>query len=407
MNAASGRATYRYRALDAQGGELTGALEADNEKDAFDKLAAKDLSPFEITPMRARRRGLLVRAALTRADLSRYLRQLATLLSANVTALDALTTLSRGRSNPLIAARNQKILFELRGGKRLSAALETHLGELPGYVFRLAELGEATGSIAKALTDAADRMAYEDQVNADIRAAMTYPMFLLSIGGGIVALMFLFVVPRFATLMGDDLSKAPWISQVVINTGLGFRANWPLVLMGVAAGAGALVFASRKPQWREAADGALRSLPLVGAFLHTADLASWCRTVAIAVINKAQLVDALRLAEDGARSARFRRQLTRARALVRAGRSLDEALLEADPDFDPMVLDLIRTGRSAGALGEMLAFSAGLFEKDAREKTKQLTTLAEPVAIVAIAVIVAVIVISIVLAMTSLYELEL
>ncbi|MDZ7628384.1 MAG: type II secretion system F family protein [Parvularculaceae bacterium] len=397
---------FRYRAFDGSGATVSGAIEAADRADAFAKLTEKDLSPFALDGV-APRRGLRdMRRTLRSKDLARYLRQLATLLSANVTAFEAFTTLGRGRAEPLIAKRNQKILSELRSGKRLSAAMAQHLPELPPYVFRLAELGEATGSLGKALSDAADRMDYGEQVRSDIRTALTYPAFLLVIGSVIVAMMFMFVVPRFATLMGDDLSRAPLISRIVIETGLGFQKSWPLVLAALAGLVLAIGTALRRPDLRAVIDRTLHTAPLIGPFLKVSDLAGWCRTVGIAVANKAQLVDALRLAETGVRSFVFRGQLERARTLVRGGRALEEALLEADPDFDPMVLDLIRTGRNSGALGDMLLFSAGLFEKEARERTRQLTTLAEPAAVIGVALVVAVVVISIVLAMTSLYDLQ-
>ena len=92
---------------------------------------------------------------------------------------------------------------------------------------------------------------------------------------------------------------------------------------------------------------------------------------------------------------------------MRAGRPLDEALAEACETIDPVVIDLIRTGRGAGALGPMLVFAANLFEKEARERAKRLTALTEPIAILAISLIVGGIVVAIVTAMTSLYQFDL
>ncbi|MEO1425669.1 MAG: type II secretion system F family protein, partial [Pseudomonadota bacterium] len=85
---------------------------------------------------------------------------------------------------------------------------------------------------------------------------------------------------------------------------------------------------------------------------------------------------------------------------------LDEALYEAQQDIEPVLIDLIRTGRNAGALGEMMTFAAEIFEKEARERAKKLTALMEPFAVLMIALIVGTIVISIVMAMTSLYDIN-
>jgi len=100
-------------------------------------------------------------------DMARYVRQMATLLSAGVTLLEALGSLSRSNAHPRLAEASKAIRKDLRAGARLSSAMGTHLPQLPRYVPRLAELGEATGQSAKALTDAADRMEYEDEMPCD------------------------------------------------------------------------------------------------------------------------------------------------------------------------------------------------------------------------------------------------
>ncbi len=400
-------AQFKYKALDRQGNEVAGVIAAGDKKRAFELLSERGLAPFDVAPSGAGS-GLpkLRRRSLTKKDLARYVRQLATLLHANVSVLDALTTLSQSGAHEVLARRAQTVKRDLRAGRDLSDALEKHIPELPEYVFRLAELGEATGALSKSLNDAADRMEYEVAMQAEIRSALTYPTFLAVVGGGIVVLMFVFVVPRFASLLGDNIMQAPWLSRQVIGFGVWMQTNWWLALIGLATVIAAIVAAQRNPKVREAVETQLSRTPLVGAFLRQAEVGSWARTVGVALNNKARLVDALRLGEAGARLAAFRRNLEAVRRDVRAGRPMEDALQEAQRDVDPMIIDLIRTGRSSGTLGDMLTFAADIFEKDARERAKRLTALTEPIAILIIAAIVGLIVVSIVMAMTSLYQFE-
>ena len=88
---------------------------------------------------------------------------------------------------------------------------------------------------------------------------------------------------------------------------------------------------------------------------------------------------------------------------MRSGETLDDALRRYT-DFDPMTLNLIRTGRASASLDEMLVFVAEIQEAEARNAAKRLTSLAEPLAILFIASVVGVIVVSLVMAMTSLYD---
>ena len=401
-------AQFKYKALDRQGNEVAGVVAAGDKKRAFEILNERGLSPFDVS-LSGGGAGLpkLRRRKPTKKDLSRHVRQLATLLKANVSVLDALNTLSQSGAHEVLAKRSQAIKRDLRAGRDLSDALEKHIPELPEYVFRLAELGEATGALSKSLNDAADRMEYEVEMQEEVRSALTYPTFLAIVGGGIVALMFVFVVPRFAALLGDNIDQAPWLSRQVIGFGLWMQTNWWLALIVAGAAVAGGVAGQRNPKFRENVRRQLLRLPLLGAFLRQAEIGAWARTVGVALNNKARLVDALRLGEAGAGPGVFRRNLEAVRRDVRAGRPMEDALSEAQRDVDPMIIDLIRTGRSSGTLGEMLTFAADIFEKDARERAKRLTALTEPIAILVIAAVVGLIVISIVMAMTSLYQFEL
>ena len=124
----------------------------------------------------------------------------------------------------------------------------------------------------------------------------------------------------------------------------------------------------------------------------------------IALDNGADLLSALKLGEFSIQSKRLRARLQDARTEIRAGRNIDDVLQENIPDFDPLTIDLIRTGRASGSLASMFLFVGRTQEEETREMTKRMAGLAEPVAILGIALIVGTIVISIVLAMTSLYD---
>ncbi|MEL7015306.1 MAG: type II secretion system F family protein [Pseudomonadota bacterium] len=399
--------SFLYKALDGQGQQVAGTLDANDEKSAFDLLVQRGLSPFEIKQRQQKGQALSFGTpSVRKRDLARYVRQLSTLLNAGVTLLETVETLSQSSAHPLLAERTRAIKGDLRAGRKLSDALDGHIPELPDYVIKLAELGELTGSLPKALADAADRLDYEETLQSEMRSALSYPVFLASVGGLIVLLMFLFVVPRFATLLGDRIENAPWLSQVVISSGVWLRENWMVAAIGLALIIVGAVLVWRNDGWKAGFRTQLEKMPVVGGFLTQAEIGSWSRTVGVALENKAPLIDALRLGEDGTRSPQFSRNLKLVRRAVRAGRPLDEALYEAQQDIEPVLIDLIRTGRNAGALGEMMTFAAEIFEKEARERAKKLTALMEPFAVLMIALIVGTIVISIVMAMTSLYDIN-
>ena len=397
-------AVFKYKALDRNGVTVRGELEAMSETEAFETLQRRRLEAFEVglKPESTELFGSARR--IKPRDLARYVRQLATLLSAGVTLLDALGSLSRSNAHPKLAQASNAIRKDLRAGARLSAAMGEHLPQLPRYVPRLAELGEATGQSAKALSDAAERMEYEDQMRSEITTALAYPMFLAVVGGVITFLMFLFIVPRFDQMLAGNRENLPMMSKVVIGAGVGLKNNLFSVLLVFAVLIGGSVFIAKSDSLRANLRSWLERLPVVGPVLVQSDLGGWARTMGIALDNGADLLTALQLGEYGLRSARLRAGMRVVRSEIRAGRNIDEVLEENIPDFDPLTIDLVRTGRASGGLSDMLLFVGKTQEAETKELTKRLSTLAEPIAIMLIAGIVGTIVISIVMAMTSLYD---
>lgn len=397
-------ATFKYKALDRNGTAVKGEIEAMSEADVLDSLARRRLEAFDIT-LKPESVSLLPGGRRIRPrDLARYVRQLATLLSAGVSLLEALASLSRSNAHPRLAEASQNIRRDLRAGDRLSVAMARHLPQLPRYVPRLAELGEATGKSAKALTDAAERMEYEDTMRSEIRTSMSYPTFLLVIGSLMVFLLFLFVVPRFDDMIGNNRDSLPFMSRLVMGAGVGLKNNLFTVLLSLGLISAGLIYLIRSDALRRRLRTWAEGLPVIGPVLVQADLGGWARTMGIALDNGADLLSALQLGEFGLRSERLRAGMRVARSEIRAGRNIDEVLAENIPDFDPLTIDLIRTGRSSGGLADMLLFVGKTQEDETRELIKRLTALAEPMAILGIAAIVGTIAISLILAMTSLYD---
>lgn len=392
---------YQYRALDEEGREVRGVQDASSEAELYEQLTTRRLSPYSIQAQASKSRFSFGSRKISKKLVTRYLRQMSTLLSAGVGLLDTIGGLAKSAANPILAERSQAIERVLRSGGRLSEALAENMPELPAYVPRLAELGEQTGRLGKALSDAADRLEYEEAMRREVNTALSYPIFLASVGTIIILGMFLFVVPRFDALLGEDRTNVPAFSAFIINVGVWLRANMVLFVAAVAAIVVTFFYVLRRHG--AALARAVDSLPLVGALRRQSDIGGWARTVGTALANGASLLSALDLGERAVKSQDFATGLKEVRREMRAGKRLDEAMRMA-VRIDPLVLDLIRTGANAGSLDEMLLFIAEMTEQDAKDRAQRLSALAEPAAILVIATVVGSIVLGIVLAMTSVYE---
>ncbi|OAB56158.1 hypothetical protein AY599_28040 [Leptolyngbya valderiana BDU 20041] len=394
--------TFLYRGYNLEGVEVDGRLTAADEVEALRQLEAQKIAAFDLNPDGGAARKYDRKKARPQ-DRFRFMRQLAVLLQAGTPLLDAFESMAEEEPCQDLAEQARKTRQALRSGESLSSAFRAAFPELPGYAPRLIELGEATGRLPKALKDISTQMEHELKSAAEIRNALAYPAFLAVTGVVAIVFIFLFVVPRFAALLGEDRTQIPAMSRWVIETGVFMREN--LLQTGLIIGGAAvvLVLLSRNAAVRRTISEAMHRAPVIGSFLAASDVARWARACGTALDGGAPLVDALTLAEAAVTSIRRRQGLIEARRAIRAGEPIDAAL-KTHAAFDSMTVNLVKTGRASAKLDEMLLFVADLHEEEARNRAKRLTALAEPLAILFIASVVATIVISLVMAMTSVYE---
>ncbi|WP_427791014.1 type II secretion system F family protein [Brevundimonas diminuta] len=394
--------TFQYEAAGRDGRMVKGMIGAADEALAMRRLAADGLTVVRIRPAAApkaegRERGLKAGERVL------VLRQMALMLEAGVSLLEALDTVAQGMQARKGRRQFQAAIAALRRGESFGDALEEHAPGFPDYVYAMARVGEASGRIAEVLKEAAEQMAYEDRLQRDFANAMTYPAFLCFAGVAAIGFIFTQVVPRFGAMIGEDRENVPAMSRWVLETGEFANAN--LGLVGVAASVliAAIFLIVSNQAIRERAYTVAHGLPVVGPVIRSREIASWARLTAFALNNGVPLLSAAALARAAVPIGPFRQGLDLLDSDLRAGLTLD-ASLGAHTGLEAMDLSLLRAGQKSGAIGAMFGFMADNYEARLRDRMKRMTSLLEPMAIAVISIVVGFVALSLVLALSSVYE---
>ena len=376
---------YHYQAMNAEGISLEGMLRANNEREAARALERRGLSVIEVRSGEAGG-GNERRGRLRHGDVILALQELATMLTSGVSIADAVGSQALGAHHPRIVAA-------------FSATLAKCGLPLPEYVVQLARAGEMTGELGKALRDAGAQMEYEQQLRNEMRNALIYPAVLVVAGIAAVAIMFIFVVPKFASLL-EQANDLPLLAWVVLAFGTWTRENfWLLLLLLAAAGAGA-AWALRKPELRARTMDALSRWPVVGPWLVEADTARWAKVLGALLGNKVPLMRGLELAQSGLQLPQRHARMGEVTRAVRGGASLADALEDHDA-LTATGYNLIRVGERSGKLASMLDSLARLYEEAGRNRMKRVLILLEPIAILVIGSMIGTIILGVILAITS------
>ena len=389
---------FHYHATNAEGIALEGMLRADNEREAARQLERRGLAVIEVRSGEAgagrRRHG-----RLRHGDVILALQELATMLTSGVSIADAVGSQALGAHHPRIVEAFAGMSRDLQRGLAFSATLAKSGLPLPEYVVQLARAGELTGELGKALRDASNQMEYEQQLRNEMRNALIYPAVLVVAGIAAVAIMFVFVVPKFASLL-TQAKDLPLLAWLVLAVGTWTREHFLLLLVLAAAAAGGAAWALRKPELRAGALDAMSRWPVVGPWLVEADTARWAKVLGALLGNRVPLMRGLELAQSGLQLPQRRARMGEVTRAVRGGASLADALEDHDA-LTATGYNLVRVGERSGKLASMLDSLARLYEEAGRNRMKRVLILLEPIAILVIGSVIGTIILGVILAITS------
>ncbi len=369
---------FRYEAARSDGGMVRGLLEAASEPAAAAVLSARGLYPIlvESSPVSVRRPSRRAQATVFGS--------LAAFAEAGVPLEKALQATERVASGSLRAALG-RIAQRVREGSSLGGALQAE-GCFSPVTVGLVRAGERGVGLGAALTQAAAQLERESETEARVRAALTYPTLLAIVGSGAIALIVLFVIPRFAALLTDVGQTLPTATRVLLALSSGARSYGLVFAVG---GVALAVIAARAMREHRAAwhDWLLR-LPIVGALRLALASARASRTLGALLGSGTPALAALEIAREAAGDAAVAVRIASSRGRVAEGQGLTAAL-EATGALTSSALQLAAIGEGSGRLPPLLAKAAELDDAEAERRLKALVSLLEPGMILAFAGLVA------------------
>ena len=398
---------YSYRALDGQGRPCQGVVQAADEAAALRSVVAQGLMPLSVALPGAAAAAAAAAATPRRggrvsgADRVSLVQELSTLLGAGISLAEALPSLAQAYAAHPLGSALAQLDRDVRAGQRFSEALAGSSLGLPPYVVALAEAGEAGGELAGALRDAAAQMEHERRIGEELRNALVYPAVLVIAGVLAVLVIFVGVVPRFASLLKSSRAEIPEISRWVIESGMYLKQHLLAFGLGGAALLLGLAMALSRPAVRAAVVDALSRAPVLGPWLLRLEIGRWTTVLGQLLANRVPIIAALDLSAGALRLPRLQADLATAPRELERGRTLSDVLGGLDW-FPPTRLNLVRVGERSGELPRMLAVLGAMETEAARHLQKRALALIEPAAILLIGGVIGFIMVAVMMAITSL-----
>ena len=396
---------YRYEAADAAGQLARGVIDADSPRHARGLLRDRGLAPLEVSALQDAAPGARTTGArLGAAELSLATRQLASLLSARLPIEQALDAVVEQAERQSVRERFAAVRSEVVGGQTLAQALARHPRDFPEVYRALVSAGEQSGDLALVMSRLADYIESRTALAQRILLAFTYPAIVTVVAMLVIVAMLAYVVPQVVSVFAQTRQELPALTVALIATS-DFVRHWGLLLLGLAVAAFvAFRAALRSPGFRLSWHRRTLSMPVVGRLVRGLNTARFASTLGILASSGVPLIRAL---EAGARTLTneaMRLNVQDAISRVREGASLARAL-KAGGQFPPLMIHMIASGEATGELPQMLERTAATLSQETERRTLTLTSLLEPLLILAMGAIVLVIVLAVMLPIIEINDL--
>lgn len=389
---------YSYKAKDKTGQIVKGEVEASSEQSAAKLLQQKGLVVIELKPARGGIMAMIssLKDRISNEDVANFTRQLSTMVNAGLPIIDALAILRQQSEGPMKKVISQ-ILADVEGGESLSTALSRHPKVFSPTFIALIKSGEVGGVVDEVLARLADNLEKQQEFQGKVKGALIYPAIII-IGMGIVGLiMMIFVIPRLTTLYDEFDAELPTPTKILIGLSNFIVRFWPFVLLLVIGAIYGFSQYRKTKKGREKTDQLIFKLPIIGDLQRQVMLTEVTRTLSLMVGSGVSILESLTITAGVVGNVIIADALRDVANQVEKGFPIAYAFAKHPEAFPFILSQMVAVGEETGKMDEVLAKISHVFEVEADQKVKALTSAVEPLVMVLLGLGVGFLVIAIIL----------
>ena len=397
-------AVFQYVLKDTSGNRKEGEIKAGTLDTAIQTLTAQDqviitikeqdtswdfLGPF-LDEINLSFERLKNRIPLT--NLVFFTRQLATMFAAGLTIERSVQGLAADEKHPRLKKVLNKVVQNVRQGLNLSAAFQRHPGVFNNLYIAMIKAGEVSGNLDEILDHLATYLENIDDTRRKVSSAMTYPIFMLVFMATMITAMFIWIIPKFSEVYAQLGSKLPKATQTLVAL-----SEWISLNIGAIILFSFLFFLgiwtiSKTRRGGLFIDTLILNLPVFGSLNKQSILNKFCKTFGILIGAGVPVLESTLLLSKVVDNRVYEEAILDASKDIREGYNISTALRRTEV-FPSIMLQLTSTGEETGELGDLLDRAADYYYKQVNVLVDRMTTLIEPLLILAVGVVIAIMVV--------------
>jgi type IV pilus assembly protein PilC len=331
-----------------------------------------------------------------------FTKNLSAMLSAGLPLSRALSVIERQSSNKTLKAIVVDLATKIRAGTSFHEALASHDRVFSTLFISMTKAGEEGGTLAESLQIVAKQMDRSSTLTKKVKGAMIYPSIILFAILIISILMLVFVVPVLASTFSQLGTGLPLSTKIILDMSNFMTHHYVIVGIGLVVFFGGGNYFIRTKKGASLVLTVAMHLPVIGELVKETYSARAARTLSSLLSSGVEMLTALSITQEVVGDNAFGKVVGEAAERVKKGEPLSAPFVE-HPKLYPILLgDMVSVGEETGKVSDMLTQVAEYYENDVEDRTKDLSTIIEPMLMLFIGVFVGIFAVSMIAPIYSL-----
>lgn len=400
---------FSFKAINSEGKTVEGIMESATEQAVVDSLQEEGLSIVFVAyagsdkASKIEIKSSFFSGSIKKKDIVIFSRQLAVMVTANLTLVQALRIVQDQLENKKLKLIITNIANDVESGERFSIAMAKYPKAFSQFFTSMIASGETSGKLDEVLKYLADQEEKDYDLQNKIKGAMIYPAFIISGLTAVGIAMMIFVIPQLTGMLTASGAELPLATKVLIAMSSFFRNYWwtiPLIVGGVIVGYKAF---TRSEAGKRTIDALLLKLPIFGPLLQKIYIVRFTRSMTTLLNGGVTLPESLKIVAQVVNNKSYKDLIEATIKEVNDGSSLS-VLFSKSKIMPSLVSQMIVVGEKTGRLESILETLSGFYTREINNTVANLTSLLEPVIMLVIGVAVGGMVIAIIMPMYKLAD---
>ncbi len=379
---------FHYKKLGSDGKTIEGKMDAKDKFALYHSLKEDGSTVISVEEINEKRnmslekflpflKGVKVHDKIT------FAKNLSKMIDAGLPITRGLSIMERqakGAFKKVLAGLNESV----SRGNTFSDSMKNYPNVFSTLFVSMVRAGEESGNLALALGNVALQMEKSYQLNRKIRGALMYPAVIISLMVVIGVLMMVYMVPTLtATFVGLGV-KLPISTRIIIAMSNFLKSYFVLIIFGFILFIFATIAALRTKKGARLADAIVIRIPVVGQIIKQINSARTARTLSSLISSGVDIVVAIGVTKDVIQNSYYKDVLDEIQSTIQKGDPIATVFSEHNKLYPLFVGEMVSVGEETGKIGEMLLSVAIFYEDEVDQRTKDMSSIIEPLLMIVI-----------------------